>query len=269
MIVCQVSTWYFFLPVQRSFNFASIGDLISLVLATLAQLLLLWAMYRYADGLRLAAESEAQRAAAEADRVAQLQLALRELDHRTMNNFQLASAVLRSQQTHDSSAEIKSILAAASQKMMVLAAVHRKLTYANGDFGKRPLAPLLEEVLEGLRGHVIDDGIVNSSSLQPVDVSHERALHMALIVNELVTNALKHSFPTGKGCISVDVKASDEWLALIVEDDGAGRVGSPYAGSGSRLIDMLAKSVGGSLSFSEGPGTTATLAVPIEAHHRA
>lgn len=262
LVICQLAAWHFFLPDTRSFQTATVADSTSLALATIAEVVLLWAINGYAVANRRIATAEADRAIAEANRAAQLQLALREVDHRTMNNFQLASAVLRSQQGRDSSAECREALDAAAQKLLVLASVHRKLTYVGSDLSERSLSPLLEEVIEALRGHLIEDKIEISCDLQPIAVPHDCALHVALITNELVTNALKHAFPDGRGRVDVTLEEDRGVIVLTVADDGTGRRPSQSQGSGSRLTDMLAKSMGGQLDFHDGAGTTAKLVVP-------
>lgn len=259
LIACQLASWYLYHPIERSFHFATVADAVSLMLNTSAQLVLLWATSRYASAMQRVAQAEEARAAAAAARVGQLQMALRELDHRTMNNFQLAAAVLRTQAGRDSLPETRAALDAAAQKLHVLAAAHRRLTHDHGDLGTRPLAPLLEEVLAALRSLVADDRIIIASELEPVHLSNGRALHLALMVNELVTNAMKHAFPDGCGRIQVTVRACGAGLVLTVQDDGVGRACPGPSGSGSRLIELLAKSARGELSYAPGPGTTAVL----------
>lgn len=87
LVGCQLIAWYVLLPVQHSFRFETWGNLVSLLLTTFAQLLLLWSVASYRKAARAAAETEKRRAI-------MLDFALRELDHRTKNNFQIAGALL-------------------------------------------------------------------------------------------------------------------------------------------------------------------------------
>lgn len=77
-----------------------------------------------------------------------------------------------------------------------------------------------------------------------------------------MTNALKHAFPAGKGVIHVTLAPHDHGYRLVVMDNGVGRTPEANAGSGSRLLPMLANSAGGELSYGDGPGTIAILHVP-------
>jgi two-component sensor histidine kinase len=98
--------------------------------------------------------------------------------------------------------------------------------------------------------------------LKSVIVPAEHAVNTGLIVNELVTNALKHAFPVGKGVIHVTLAPHEHGYRLVVMDNGVGRTPEANTGSGSRLLPMLANSAGGELSYGDGPGTIAILHVP-------
>jgi two-component sensor histidine kinase len=239
--VCQTFIWYFLLPATNSFRFATPGDAVSLVLATLAQLVIVWAIARYQQAAARLAQSEARRAE-------DFRVALRELDHRTMNNFQLAAAVLRSQSRHSVQPDVAATLAAAVDRLLVLAALHRNLDYGQGTLERRSLAPLLEEVVGALRGHIANDAVTIATDFADVVITHDTALRLGLIANELVTNALKHAFPCGGGHVDVRVATDGPWLVLDVADNGAGLPASPRAGSGSSLVELLAKSIGATIS---------------------
>lgn len=113
-----------------------------------------------------------------------------------------------------------------------------------------------------LAGHVIGDGFRISTDLQPVDVPYEQALHLALIVNELVTNALKHAFPTGEGTVRVSTTASDHRISLRVADNGVGSDPAGRQGSGSRLLEALANGLGATLTRADGAGMAVAVSVP-------
>ncbi len=273
--ICQVLSWYLFLPNLNSFAFDSLGSGVSLVLTTVIEIALIWLIMVYRAALVGLAQAEAARAL-------ELQMALAELDHRTMNNFQLAAAVLRSQGAAADDPRTTAALAAASDRLMVLAGVHRSLGQPGADLSQRPVAPLLAELIEGLRQHVPDGGIVLRSALAEVSLGHDAALRLGLIVNELVTNALKHAFPDGRGEIVVELAVDAGDLRLTVADDGVGArrgalvapvgaaaaamlVRRPHAqgASGTRLVDSLARALGGTLDRRVGAGTCVELRMPL------
>ncbi len=90
MIGCQLLIWYVLLPPAYSFVVDSLTTLVNLLLVTAAQLLLLWALSAYRT-VMVRAQAESQQ------RIDDLSLALREIDHRTKNNFQLAISLLEIQ----------------------------------------------------------------------------------------------------------------------------------------------------------------------------
>jgi two-component sensor histidine kinase len=86
---------------------------------------------------------------------------------------------------------------------------------------------------------------------------------LGLIIVELVTNAAKHAFPSGKdGLVRVDVLYREERWRCTVSDNGIGGVGS-LRGSGARIVDDLARSIRAHTITAFGcRGTTVTVILP-------
>jgi two-component sensor histidine kinase len=257
--VCQTIIWYFMMPVKNSFVLPNTSAAVSLILATVAELLLLVMLHKFQLSRRRIIELDALR-------IADLELAIEELDHRTMNNFQLATALLLIEAKRieaREACEACEALERASNRLHVLASVHQKLRHRGTDIRSRDLAALLEEILVAARVNAERrSGISITSDLKSVIVPAEHAVNTGLIVNELVTNALKHAFPAGKGVIHVTLAPHEHGYRLVVMDNGVGRTPEANTGSGSRLLPMLANSAGGELSYGDGPGTIAILHVP-------
>lgn len=254
--VCQTIIWYFMMPVKNSFVLPNTSAAVSLILATVAELLLLVMVHKFQVSRRRIIELDALR-------IADLELAIEELDHRTMNSFQLATALLLIEAKRIEAREACEALERASNRLHVLASVHQKLRHRGTDIRSRDLAALLEEILVAARVNAESrSGISITSDLKSVIVPAEHAVNTGLIVNELVTNALKHAFPVGKGVIHVTLAPHEHGYRLVVMDNGVGRTPEANTGSGSRLLPMLANSAGGELSYGDGPGTIAILHVP-------
>ena len=99
------------------------------------------------------------------------------------------------------------------------------------------------------------------SELLPTD----RAITIGLIVNELVTNAVKYAFPNGtKGTILVTLKRVSGELCLTVADNGQGLdSGRAESGLGGRLVEGFAQQLGGQLKRESGDkGTNVCLTLP-------
>lgn len=255
IIVSQLGIWYMFLPPRYSFAVSTPSIMVSLLLTTAAEILLLIIVHNMDISRRINKQLDERR-------IADLQTALEELDHRTMNNFQLAMAMLQTQMARMQPDQDAAAIEAVIGRLGVLAAVHRNLGQAGTSLTSRDLARLIDEILVSARMHaeqLPDVSIV--TSLQPVEVSPETALRTGLIVNELVTNALKYAFPDGHGRVTITLATRGDGFIVQVADNGIGRAGDARPGSGSRLVAMLATSLDGQLHYGSGPGTCVSLRV--------
>jgi two-component sensor histidine kinase len=235
-------------------------------LAKLAAALIAGPRYR----LRRLAEAQ-RRAEAEAR---QKDMLLDEMSHRVTNDLQRLVALLHSQAANDPGAA--EALRVAASRVQVLRSVHERLS-------QRDAAAIvdsrvfIEGLVEELRAAV--DGIrpialTVRSEAHPLPVV--TAGDVGLVVNELVTNALKHAFPTDReGLIRVTFHRDDAAYELVVADNGVGPAGDAWAaraeagGMGTRLLRALAAQLGGRLDVMGGEvgGTSCRLRFPVALHH--
>src|SRR5206468_10226684 len=89
-----------------------------------------------------------------------------------------------------------------------------------------------------------------------VNLRTEQAIPLGLIVNELVTNALKHAFPDDRsGTVAITLRNTKPSLTLIVEDNGIGCPPTREERLGSRLTRLLAQQLGATVTWERGePG---------------
>lgn len=264
LIGCQLLIWYAILPPPRSFAIESSTVAANLVLVTGAQALLLWAVASYRKLMAGLMREDRQR-------IDDLSLALREIDHRTKNNFHLAIGLLEIQARNTGDAGLKSALNRAAARMQAISGVYKNLALSSADLEAVRLHDYLAEICERLRDGLLSPAIVLKLETEPVTVPHELAIRVGLIVNELVTNATKHAFPEGIGTIMIKLeKPGDDALRLIVSDDGKGlgnEAGSSD-GLGSKLIAMLVRQLGAALEVESNPGTTHRLTVPLPGNQK-
>ena len=97
-----------------------------------------------------------------------------------------------------------------------------------------------------------------------VVLSSRQATRIGLIVNELVTNALKYAFPGEQaGTINVLLRRGTAELTIVVEDNGVGHPEDEQDGLGSRLVRLLAEQSGGSIKRgSATPGYRLVITIP-------
>ena len=95
--------------------------------------------------------------------------------------------------------------------------------------------------------------------MNPIELDVDRAIPIGLIVNELVTNALKYAFPEKReGTISIRLTEVEGHLHLKVADDGVGLADSKKiqgTGFGTQLISLLTQQMDGKMSLTSQPGT--------------
>ncbi len=150
---------------------------------------------------------------------------LKEIHHRVKNNLQVTSSMLKLQSAHIRDPSAREMFAESQNRIRSMALVHEKL-YRSSELSRIDLADYTMDLADLLfRSFGVDR---NSISLkleaEPVYLSIETAVPCGLILNELLSNCLKHAFPNERrGTIVVGIsRGEDEHLTLRVRDDGVG-----------------------------------------------
>jgi predicted ATPase/two-component sensor histidine kinase len=181
---------------------------------------------------------------------------LREVHHRVKNNLQLISSLLSLQAARVTDPVVAGLFAESRDRVRSMALVHENL-YRLGNFALVPMKPHLESVCAQLfRAYApTTDQISLRLDISEVQLDLDRAVACGLIVNELVSNALKHAFPNGRRgtvWISLEALGANECL-LRVRDDGVGMSKSidPKTADtlGLQLVSDLADQLHGSVAM--------------------
>ena len=207
------------------------------------------------------------RLAREQEHVRRKEFLVREVNHRTKNAIAMAAALLGMQAARSGDPGTREALETARGRLSLIAEVH-ELLYQGGapeavDFAAylRRLGPALVASLEAGpdRVEVLVEVEVEEATWGP-----DLAIPLGLVVNEAVTNALKHAFPGGRrGRVRIGLRrAGGGAVRLSVEDDG---VGLPErrreGGLGLELVEALARQAGGEASVAAAPGGGTAVAV--------
>ncbi len=184
---------------------------------------------------------------------------LDELNHRVKNNMQMLHSLLRAAQRQTRSDEARTVLADASQRVGAMAAAQQVL-YDAGDAVTYNAKDFLEGVCASARQMFSPKiGIVIVECISG-KLSNDTAMPLALILNELLTNAAKHAM-NGKGEGSVQVRLmksrdGQDAFELWVEDDGPGYdlAEGPMRSSGLGLVSGLARQLGGRFKVERAAG---------------
>jgi two-component sensor histidine kinase len=250
--------WYFVLQPQHSFHVTR-ASAISLVFAAVTAALILLALHLYQREVR-AGELERAR------RINFLNHALREMDHRTKNNFQIVMSLLQLQANRSGNAEAKAALGEAVERLKAVSSVYDSLTLSSQSLGTVRLQDQLQEICDRMRDGLLPERVALETELEPMLVSHETGACIGIVVNELVTNACKHAFPERGGRIKVSARREGPRAVIIVADDGRGMPGSARArrGLGTRLIEAFVQRLRAESEINTSDaGTVHMIAVPL------
>ncbi|MET0592279.1 MAG: histidine kinase dimerization/phosphoacceptor domain -containing protein [Polyangiaceae bacterium] len=186
---------------------------------------------------------------------------LKEVHHRVKNNLQVISSLLKLQALHLPDPKARAMFAESQARVQSIALVHEKL-YQAKNLSNIPFNDYVHSLVVSLLHAQNADGRGISANLDiaPIHLSVEHAIPCGLILNELVTNSLKHAFPGGRpGSIHVTLRRIDGAVQLIVADDG---VGLPdriepreLASLGLDLVFTFAEQIEAKIDIRRSPGT--------------
>lgn len=197
------------------------------------------------------------------------QILLEEINHRVKNSLQVVSSMLQLQASAVDDATLKDHLQEASTRVSAVGRAYERLAY-NADYENIGLVSYLREVINDLETSVAPCK-VQLEAPEEIQFAADRAILVALVVNELVLNASKYAYPTSNGgMIWVRIVQTDKNLASVsVRDEGMGLPAGfdPTTSKrlGSRLINALAKQLKAELTrpFSA-IGINFTLLIPLD-----
>ena len=175
--------------------------------------------------------------------IADKELLAREIDHRVKNSLTIVGSLLSMQHKASESAETRAALAEAKNRVIAVARVHEQL-HKSHQVGIVAFADYLRQLCHDLEFSLRRTGVELDFAADPVDLPAEQAMTLAIVVNELVTNAYKHGGAAGANKITVRLAQHGTELHLTVADDGAGLPATAVAkspGLGFRLIESLGK----------------------------
>ncbi|MEN3972916.1 sensor histidine kinase [Sphingomicrobium sp. XHP0235] len=155
-------------------------------------------------------------------------------------------------------------------RIHAIRAVHELLDRA-GEIDWVQAGALIEELCTQLDGSLTRDNIRIENELLDVKLHVRDATPLSLMINELITNTLKHAFPDDRdGRVHVALqKNGEDKLEVRVADNGRGIVDGGQTGSGSQIIQALAKQIGGKLDrHSDEEGTKWTFVFPYRQQER-
>ena len=201
---------------------------------------------------------------------------LKEIHHRVKNNLQVICSLLNLQARKVPDGASRDALQESQGRVKAIAEFHDRL-YRARNLSDVDSTEYVQGLARGALGAFARSNVQLQASGDPVSLGMDNSIPCGLIVNELVTNSLKHAFPGGRaGVVRVGLQVlrgekgeKGEKVLLSVEDDGIGlpadfeeRRGRSL---GLQLVDMLARQLGGSLAVQAGASARFEILFPLNA----
>jgi two-component sensor histidine kinase len=193
---------------------------------------------------------------------------LREIHHRVKNNLQVISSLLGLQSGYVQDEQSRKIFQESMGRVSTMAKIHTML-YQSADMSRvdfggfiRDLASRLQQS-SGTAGSPVGVNV----NVSDVSLTIETSIPCGLILNELVSNSLKHAFPEGRGGeVNISMTKVEDRFVLAVQDNG---IGFPAAvdfqntkSLGLELVNLLVGQINGSIELHVEGGTTFTITFP-------
>lgn len=191
------------------------------------------------------------------------ELLLRELQHRVKNNLQVINSLLSLQMSRLYDPRDRDLFQDCQQRVRAIARIHDWL-FQTPNLASFDFAGYIAELVRNLlHCYAIDSTIVTPRiTVESLALAPEHIIPCALIINELVCNALKYAFPNSRpGELQVTLRRRDHRVSLTVADNGVGRMDREQqaGGVGRQIVQALVEQLSGTLSTGNGRGTTTTV----------
>ena len=191
----------------------------------------------------------------------------RELQHRTANNLQNVSALLRQNREaiRRDPGKAVDVVESAERRFEIMSRINRRLY--NPEMQDVEATPLLEALCQDILASMGNNNVLVVVSPSSIRLRREKALLLSLIVAELMMNATKHAFDHGRpGSVVTRLEAKGSAYHLIFTDDGKGLPeGSSIAtisGLGTGIVRSLVEQMAGTIRSQSSPaGTTIEIAI--------
>jgi two-component sensor histidine kinase len=207
--------------------------------------------------------SDTESAAVAAAQVQMREILLREMQHRVKNNFQLILASVSLQKRRFESVEVHRVLDHVANRVNAISLAHDQLS-PRQDTHAVEVASYLRALCASIEAQT--DNIAIEMEADEIELAIDRAVPLGLILNEAVTNSVKHAFGSEGGRINVKLTAGIHYgeARLTIADNGKGIQPGKTGGSGHKLVNALARQLGGELEqTSSDKGTITSVVFPV------
>ena len=198
------------------------------------------------------------------------ELLIKEVHHRVKNNFMIISSLLNLQANQTGDQNTQEILQESCNRINSMALIHEKL-YQSQDLTKIDFKNYITNLVSGLyQSYNINSSKISIvTHIEKINLDINKAIPVGLVINELITNSLKHAFPeqTDKGTIEINMKKQDKRLTLTIQDNGIGLPADfdldKAQTLGMRLVSILIRNqLDGEFRFESNDGARFIITLP-------
>lgn len=175
-----------------------------------------------------------------------------EVHHRVKNNLQVVSSLLRLQ-TERLPPDLRPLLDETSARVRAIALVHEQI-YRTSSPSDVQLDRFLVQLVQQLSASMIGGSAKITTDLQPVIIGLDRAVPVAILATEAITNAIKHGLEEGQGEIVVGLSSGNGRNVMTVRNTGRSVTEVNPSGLGTRIMTALVRQIDGEWTLGHGPG---------------
>lgn len=187
---------------------------------------------------------------------------LKEVHHRVKNNLQVISSILNLQTAYLKDRSTINLLKECQNRIKTMAFIHESL-YQNKDFSQINFSEYIVNLVKNLfySFETNQQKIKTNFAVEPIFLNLDLSIPCGLIVNELVSNALKYAFDDGReGAVFITLKKHRDKIKIVVADNGRGIPDSiDFRNTetlGLQLVSTLTEQINGTITMNRNKGTT-------------
>lgn len=191
---------------------------------------------------------------------------LQEIHHRVKNNLQIIASLLSIQGSASGDKRMANQFADSERRVRSMAIIHEQLYQQNAMSSVDLAAYVTELAAQVFCSYSKSELTTCRLDVTPVRITIDQAVPCGLILNELLTNAIKYAYPEGRGEILIRLSSNEHWITLGVSDSG---IGMPpdfdwdsCKSMGVLLVQTLTGQLDGELQVGASPGASFTVRFP-------
>lgn len=190
----------------------------------------------------------------------QIETLLAEIHHRVKNNLQFISSLLSIQSGHLTNASARRAVLEGQGRVLAMGLIHENI-YKARQYAFVNMNDYIKQLVASLANSFATYSVKTDVQASAISVDSDTAIPLGLIINELVTNCIKHAFRDVKDpLVAISLAHDNQHLLLEVSDNGVGMVSSPNGDTfGLRLVRNLASQLKGEITFCNDPGCHAVV----------